>query len=105
MKEDEKLRKKEEERLRKEAILEQFKMKKEMEKMEEEGIRMPEPVSARPVPRMRPKSSANTGSMTPRQRPQTIHVDKNADVGDTLRSMTPRQRPQTIHVDKNADVG
>ena len=47
---------------------------------------MPEPVSARPVPRMRPKSSANTGSMTPRQRPQTIHVDKNADVGDTLRS-------------------
>ena len=48
---------------------------------------MPEPVSARPVPRMRPKSSANPGgSMTPRQRPQTIHVDKNADVNDALRS-------------------
>ena len=51
------------------------------------GMRMPEPVSARPVPRMRPKSSANPGgSMTPRQRPQTIHVDKNADVNDALRS-------------------
>ena len=50
-------------------------------------MRMPEPVSARPVPRMRPKSSANPGgSMTPRQRPQTIHVDKNADVNDALRS-------------------
>ena len=47
---------------------------------------MPEPVSARPVPRMRPKSSANSGVMTPRQRPQTIHVDKNADVTDALRS-------------------
>jgi hypothetical protein len=43
---------------------------------------MPEPVSARPVPRMRPKSSANPGAMTPRQRPQTIHVDKNTDVND-----------------------
>ena len=43
---------------------------------------MPEPVSARPVPRMRPKSSANSGAMTPRQRPQTIHVDKNADIND-----------------------
>jgi len=84
--EEEKLRKKEEEKIRREAILEQFKMKKEMEKMEEQGIRMPEPVSARPVPRMRPKGSANSGAMTPRQRPNTIHVDKNADVGDTLRS-------------------
>ena len=46
---------------------------------------MPEPVSARPVPRMRPKGSANSGAMTPRQRPQTIHVDKNADVNDALR--------------------
>ena len=47
---------------------------------------MPEPVSARPVPRMRPKSSANSGAMTPRQRPQTIHVDKNADVNDAFKS-------------------
>merc|ERR1719422_2777508 len=84
-KEEEKLRKKEEEKLRREAILEQFKMKKELEKMEEEGIRMPQPVSARPVPRMRPKGSANSGAATPRQRPQTIHVDKNADITDALR--------------------
>ena len=35
-KEEDKLRKKEEEKTRREAILEQFKMKKEMEKMEEE---------------------------------------------------------------------
>ena len=48
---------------------------------------MPEPVSARPVPRMRPKSSANPGGgMTPRQRPQTIHVDNNSDVSNALRS-------------------
>ena len=47
---------------------------------------MPQPVSARPVPRMRPKGSANSGATTPRQRPQTIHVDKNADVTDALRS-------------------
>ena len=47
---------------------------------------MPQPVSARPVPRMRPKGSANSGATTPRQRPQTIHVDKNADVADSLRT-------------------
>ena len=47
---------------------------------------MPQPVSARPVPRMRPKGSANSGATTPRQRPQTIHVDKNADVTDALRT-------------------
>merc|ERR1719367_703393 len=61
--------------------------KKEEEKLrkKEEGIRMPQPVSARPVPRMRPKGSANSGAATPRQRPQTIHVDKNADITDALR--------------------
>jgi len=108
-KEEDKLRKKEEEKLRREAILEQFKMKKELEKMEEEGIRMPQPVSARPVPRMRPKGSANSGATTPRQRPQTIHVDKNADVTDALRSRGNRgsssnlsDSPRMSRMDRNS---
>jgi len=95
--EEEKARKKEEEKARKEAILEQFRLKKEMEKAEEEGLimpgghheRMPEPVSARPVPRMRPKSTSKTqigggGPPGPRQRPKTIHVDQDADINDSF---------------------
>ena len=83
---EEKARKKEEEKARKEAILEQFKVKREMEKAEEEGRRMPEPVSAKPVPRMRPKSTSKTqiGGGGPRQRPKTIHVDQDADIADSL---------------------
>merc|ERR1711953_1635391 len=50
MKEEERNRKKEEEKARKEAILAQHKLKKEMDRAEEEGLRMPEPVSAKPVP-------------------------------------------------------
>merc|ERR1719414_939528 len=91
--EEEKALKKEEEKARKEAILEQFRLKKEMEKAEEEGQRMPEPVSARPVPRMRPKSTSKTmigggpaSGVGPRPRPKTIHVDQDADIADSLGS-------------------
>ena len=65
-------RKKDEEKRRKEAILEAFKAKKEQEKAEEEGRKFPEPVAAKPVPKIRP----SPGGLR-RPRPKTIHVDKN----------------------------
>merc|ERR1719233_1976791 len=71
MKAEETERKKEEEKKRKEAILEAFKLKKEMEKAEEEGRRFPAPVSAKPVPKIRPSPGVK------KPRPKTIHVDKN----------------------------
>eukprot|EP00092_Neocalanus_flemingeri_P035023 GFUD01038111.1.p1 GENE.GFUD01038111.1~~GFUD01038111.1.p1 ORF type:complete len:1437 (-),score=321.88 GFUD01038111.1:947-4795(-) len=72
IKSEEALMKKEEEKKRKDAILEAFKLKKEMEKAEEEGRRFPAPVSAKPVPKIRPSPGVK-----PRPRPKTIHVDKN----------------------------
>ena len=72
LKAEEAERKKEEEKKRKEAILEAYKHKKEQEKAEEEGRRFPEPVSAKPVPKIRPSPG---GLRKPR--PKTIHVDKN----------------------------
>merc|ERR1719266_2576627 len=86
-KEDERIRKKEEEKARKEAILEQHKLKKEMDRAEEEGRRMPEPVSAKPVPKLRAKSATKAGG---RPRPKTIHVDQDADVNTALQSRGPR---------------
>merc|ERR1711874_688257 len=80
-KEDERNRKKEEEKARKEAILEQHKLKKEMDRAEEEGLRMPEPVSAKPVPKLRAKSATKASG---RPRPKTIHVDQDADVNTAL---------------------
>merc|ERR1719266_1683057 len=80
-KEDERIRKKEEEKARKEAILEQHKLKKEMDRAEEEGLRMPEPVSAKPVPKLRAKSATKASG---RPRPKTIHVDQDADVNTAL---------------------
>uniref|UniRef100_A0A0K2TD84 Patronin n=1 Tax=Lepeophtheirus salmonis TaxID=72036 RepID=A0A0K2TD84_LEPSM len=75
-KEEEKVRKKDEERARREAILEQHRLKKEMERLEMENGRMPEPVSAKPVPKMRSKNvGGSKGSLTRRPRPKTIHVD------------------------------
>merc|ERR1719491_1140546 len=86
--EENRLRKLEEERLkkeaeaaRKEAILEQHKLKKEMDRAEEEGLRMPEPVSAKPVPKLRAKSATKASG---RPRPKTIHVDQDADVNTAL---------------------
>lgn len=64
--------KKEEDRKRKEAILEQHKIKKEMEKAEEEGRRYPAPVAAKAPPKMRPKSG-----MSVKPRPKTICGDKD----------------------------
>ena len=43
---------------------------------------MPEPISAKPVPKLRPKS-ANKPS---RPRPKTIHVDQDADLNSALGS-------------------
>merc|ERR1712008_286906 len=80
-KEEERNRKKEEEKARKEAILEQHKLKKEMDRAEEEGLRMPEPVSAKPVPKLRAKSATKASG---RPRPKTIHVDQDADVNTAL---------------------
>ncbi len=42
---------------------------------------IPEPVSARPVPKLRPKSAAKAPI---RPRPKTIHVDQGADVSASL---------------------
>merc|ERR1712223_81716 len=86
-KEDERIRKKEEEKARKEAILEQHRLKKEMDRAEEEGLRMPEPVSAKPVPKLRAKSATKASG---RPRPKTIHVDQDADVNTALQSRGPR---------------
>ncbi len=99
--EEEKTRRREEERARRDAILEQHRLKKEMEKMEEERVRMmsclrlmfkclcvsffpqgrmPEPVSARPVPKLR--SAGSVGRST-RPRPKTIHVDQDQDLANS----------------------
>merc|ERR1711899_28402 len=86
-KEEERNRKKEEERAKREAILAQHKLKKEMDRAEEEGLRMPEPVSAKPVPKLRAKSANKPPG---RPRPKTIHVDQDADVGSALGSRGPR---------------
>ncbi len=45
---------------------------------------IPEPVSARPVPKLRPKSGAVKAPIRPR--PKTIHVDQGADVSASLAS-------------------
>ena len=46
---------------------------------------IPEPVSARPVPKLRPKSAAAAKAPI-RPRPKTIHVDQGADVSASLQS-------------------
>ena len=46
-----------------------------------QGLRMPEPVSAKPVPKLRAKSATKAGG---RPRPKTIHVDQDADVNAAL---------------------
>ena len=43
---------------------------------------MPEPVSARPVPKLR--SSSTAGRPTARPRPKTIHVDQDSNVAAAL---------------------
>ena len=43
--------------------------------------RMPEPVSARPVPKLR---SSSTMGRARAQRPKTIHVDHDGDLGMAL---------------------
>ena len=47
-----------------------------------QGQRMPEPVSARPVPKLR--SSSTAGRPTARPRPKTIHVDQDSNVAAAL---------------------
>ena len=46
-----------------------------------QGLRMPEPVSAKPVPKLRAKSATKASG---RPRPKTIHVDQDADVNTAL---------------------
>ncbi|XP_069685522.1 patronin isoform X3 [Periplaneta americana] len=73
LKQEERERKKEEERLRRAAILEQYKLKKAIEEAEREGKLLPDKTdlaAAKPVPKMRNKTSAGS-----RPRPKTIHVD------------------------------
>ena len=48
---------------------------------------MPEPVSAKPVPKLRAKSASKPPG---RPRPKTIHVDQDADVNSALGSRGPR---------------
>merc|ERR1712223_886146 len=48
---------------------------------------MPEPVSAKPVPKLRAKSATKASG---RPRPKTIHVDQDADVNTALQSRGPR---------------
>ena len=48
---------------------------------------MPEPVSAKPVPKLRAKSANKPPG---RPRPKTIHVDQDADMSSALGSRGPR---------------
>merc|ERR1712012_861134 len=66
------IRKKDEEKKRREAILEAYKLKKETEKLREEGLNI---YSSRP-PKLRPRSA---GGNRLRPRPNTIHVDNRED--------------------------
>ncbi|XP_023310472.1 patronin isoform X3 [Anoplophora glabripennis] len=72
-KEEEKARKKEEQAARRQAILEQYKLKKAIEEAEREGktLDRSELSSLKPVPKMRPKGQA-------RPRPKTIHIDSGS---------------------------
>ncbi len=49
---------------------------------------MPEPVSARPVPKLRSSMGVGPGSASrsTRPRPRTIHVDQDQDLGAALSS-------------------
>jgi len=75
MKKEELLRKKEDDKKRREEIFEAYKLKKEAEKAKEEGRNF---FSAKPGPKLRPKSAGGT---RPRPRPNTIHVDHKDEVG------------------------
>lgn len=74
-KKEELLRKKEDDKKRREEIFEAYKLKKEAEKAKEEGRNF---FSAKPGPKLRPKSA---GGSRPRPRPNTIHVDHKDEVG------------------------
>ncbi|XP_057665171.1 patronin isoform X34 [Diorhabda carinulata] len=73
LKEEEKARKKEEQAARRQAILEQYKLKKALEEAEREGktLDRSELNSLKPTPKMRPKAST-------RPRPKTIHIDSGS---------------------------
>ena len=73
MKKEELMRKKDEEKKRREAILEAYKLKKEADKLKEEGMNF---YSSKPPPKLRPKSA---GGNRLRPRPNTIHVDNRED--------------------------
>ena len=68
-KKEELLRKKEDDKKRREAIFEAYKLKKENDKLKEEGMNF---FSSKPPPKLRPKSA---GGNRMRPRPNTIHVD------------------------------
>ncbi|CAH1117780.1 unnamed protein product [Phaedon cochleariae] len=73
MKEEEKARKKEEQAARRQAILEQYKLKKAIEEAEREGktLDRSELSSLKPALKMRPRGTA-------RPRPKTIHIDSGS---------------------------
>merc|ERR1712131_501317 len=71
LKKEELLRKKEEDKKRREAIFEAYKLKKEADKLKEEGMNYFSS-SRPPVPKLRPKSA---GGNRMKPRPNTIHVD------------------------------
>ncbi|CAH1102590.1 unnamed protein product [Psylliodes chrysocephalus] len=72
-KEEEKVRKKEETAARRQAILEQYKLKKALEEAEREGktLDRSELNSLKPAPKMRAKGNT-------RPRPKTIHIDSGS---------------------------
>jgi len=80
-KKEELIRKKEDDKKRREEIFEAYKLKKEAEKAKEEGRNF---FSAKPGPKLRPKSA---GGSRPRPRPNTIHVDHKDEVGITPSKM------------------
>ena len=77
LKAEEAQRKKEEEARRKEAILEAHKLKKEMEKAEEEGRKFPSPVSAKPIPKIMNRRTPKSGKPKSTEEPDYPRSHRN----------------------------
>jgi len=75
-------KKKEEEAKRREAILETYRMKKEREKAEEEGKYFPNPVQAKPIPKIRNNSSSQRKSKSFQEKPKRLESSEQINNSD-----------------------
>jgi len=75
-------KKKEEEAKRREAILETYRMKKEREKAEEEGKYFPNPVQAKPIPKIRNNSSSQKKTKSFQEKPKRLESSEQINNSD-----------------------